>query len=141
MSGPLIHRAHANNSPVFGDIGVVSPPAASSTYYFGFGLTGFTAQINRHYIERDGVINIARVSLIASAVGSGETFSIYLRKNNTTDYTITSVAVASGLYQTYQANNLNIPVVAGDYFEGKYVTPAWVTAPTNLWDQLSFQVD
>jgi hypothetical protein len=66
------------------------------------------------------------------AAGSTLTSSISLRLNNTTD-TLISNAVLNDASYTYLSNTaLSVSVVAGDYVEFKWVTPAWAANPTNI---------
>lgn len=114
--------------------------ADSTTYYFGSQPQATlitTADVQRVYIPSSGNISSVYVSAYNSGgvVGTGEASTLYLRINNTTDYTITSSLVlnmASSAALYYSNTTLSVPVVAGDYFEFKQTCPAWVTNPTNI---------
>ena len=110
-------------------------PADAATYFFGSTnqtvvastVTGAGAQI---YIPKAGTIKLIRL-LFSQTVGSGESSTIYLRLNNTTDTTISSSVVNNTAYLTYSLSS-SISVIAGDYVEFKWVTPTWATNPTNV---------
>jgi hypothetical protein len=112
---------------------LVNGPADSTTYYFGvkFGVTMAIAAADtmRYYIPKSGTIKVIYGNIHAlNTTATAETSTISFRLNNTTD-----TFIANGSYVA--ANNpfsntaLSIAVAAGDYFEIKVVTPAWVTNP------------
>jgi hypothetical protein len=105
---------------------------ASTTYYFGnqatqfFPITGATT--NRIYIHKTGTIKKVNMAFRTGSgtPSSAETVSMYIRVNNTTDYTLlTSLRtdVANTVY--FNQITLSVPVTAGDYINIKMVTPAW----------------
>jgi hypothetical protein len=110
-------------------------PLDSTTYYFGAFNQGWTTStpIRRIYIPRAG--RITRVVLYMFALttaGTAEDIVIVIRKNDTTDYTFSTVGLAnaSRFFSNYA---LDIPVIAGDYIELKVTTPAWVTNPDGVY--------
>jgi hypothetical protein len=111
-------------------------PTDSTTYYFGssFSLAPTTTQnIRKMIVARAGTIVSSRMvwSVVATTAG-GETSDLYLRLNGTTDYLIAS-GITFGTTSVSALNDaLNIPVVAGDYLEFKWVTPGWATNPTGI---------
>lgn len=110
-------------------------PSDSTTYYFGSqtGITpSTTAATARVYIPKAGTIKTiyAYVSVLGT-LGTSETSTLSLRLNNSTDTTITSSLVTTAVSQVFSAT-VSIAVVAGDYFEIKWVTPAWATNPTTV---------
>lgn len=110
-------------------------PANATTYFFGpvVGLTLSTA-ITGCLMKSPvaGMITGAFFDFNASGtVGSNESFTMYLRINNTTDYTIASVGTADDL-RRFLNEALAIPVNVGDTITGKFITPTWGTPPTTV---------
>jgi len=105
--------------------------AASTTYYFGMtGIAGTTtANVRRVYIPLAGTIKEIYF-YIRSSVTSSENWTVSLRLNNTTNTTIATIGNTSG-DKVFSNSNLNVTVVAGDYFEITTTTPAWVTPASN----------
>ena len=109
-------------------------PADATNYYFGqfHGLTPQTiADISRVYIRKTGVIRTANILTYATTAGTNESWSFYIRLNNTTDYLIQTISATTNM-RTFTSSSLNIPVVAGDYIEIKMVCPTWVTNPSGV---------
>lgn len=113
-------------------------PTDATTYYFGQPsrvIDQTTAGRRRIYVPMDGIITRATIAITnaAGTVGSAETSSLYFRLNNTTDTLLSSAVVnnqASEVTTYINTTGLSIAVVAGDYFEIKWVTPTWATNPT-----------
>lgn len=108
-------------------------PADATTYYLGSTLgVPPTAAQNKTYIPRGGIISMAQVYWYAATVaGTNESFSIYVRLNNTTDYLIQAKSDTNA-EKLFDNPNINIPVAVGDYIEIKLVCPTWVTNPTGV---------
>lgn len=110
-------------------------PADSTTYYFGVwdGLTPHTAsETRRIYVMQTGIITAVSLFFTGTA-GSSETSTLWIRKNNTTDYTVTTTLnLSSAIYNAF-VTGLSIPITAGDYIVFKWTTPAWATNPTNFY--------
>lgn len=108
-------------------------PVDATTYYLGdtqgSSLNQGRSQI---YIPMAGTIIAADCHfLVNGTLGSTETSSVNLRVNNTTDYLITSAAQQNATVQRY-LGSMSAVVAASDYFEIKWITPSWVTNPTNV---------
>ena len=105
----------------------------SQTLFWGSMLVApsTTAARWRVYIPKAGTIKAAYIYSYAGTAGSNEAWVMYVRKNNTTDYQIASLGVATN-DRVWSNNALNIPVVAGDYIEIKEVQPAWGTNPATV---------
>jgi hypothetical protein len=120
-------------------VGMATNLADSTTYQFGVGGTTMatsTAQSIR--IPKSGFVKHVQLSW-GCAAGSNEDVSVYLRKNDTTDYTLSTALklntatrvtlvdvpkdTATGLLACYVNS-------ASDYLQIKVVTPAWATNPT-----------
>jgi len=105
----------------------------STTYYFssvaGVSSTGAIWDSHKQIIPLSGTIRAAQVHVISTgADGSNESWPMYIRVNDATDYLIQSVTQA--LYNRYWKNsNLNIPINEGDFIALKTVCPAWATNP------------
>jgi len=104
----------------------------STTYYWGpcTSPLAIAGNFNPLKIGMKGKI----VGVITMALGtntpSNETYTHYLRKNNTTDITIETTGFDGVNNWTMHRNmNLNVDVLTTDYFEMKMVTPAWATNP------------
>lgn len=123
-----------------------SSPSDSTTYYFGgiltLGLTDNASAINRQYIGQDCTLKRVDVFIvIAGATGSGESVSVYFRKNGTTDTTLSTTMTWSAVTQVVNKTGLSVSLSAGDYFEIKVDTPAWATNPTNVYGSAQVHVE
>lgn len=124
-------------------------PADATTYYFGapqFMNVVTTTQKRKVFIPKAGKITRVDISVHnnSGTQGSNETSTVSLRLNDTTDTTLTSALTAdaaSGATNYFNITGLSIVVAAGDYFEIKWVTPTWVTNPTNVMLYLQVFVD
>ncbi len=115
-------------------------PADATTYYFGAPMSmnpKTTSAQRKVYIPKAG--KITRVDLYvhnnSGVVGSNEISTISLRLNDTTDIPLTTTLTAdaaSGETRYFNITGLSTAVVAGDFYEIKWVTPTWVTNPTNV---------
>lgn len=118
-------------------------PSDSTTYYFGAGLglsvSLTTADIKRLYIPVAGTITLARVTFSTTGtLGSNNQSTVSIRLNNTTDTTLSAVTTQDAAVTSFASGALSVAVVAGDYIELKWVTPAWGTNPTAV--MVTFQV-
>jgi hypothetical protein len=110
--------------------------ADSTSFYFGqharMGVVT-TSSTYKVYIPKAGVIRAANIYCGLGTKSSNENFTVAIRLNDTTDYTVTTTADLSPAFHININNtSLNIPVVAGDYICIKITTPAWGTDPANL---------
>jgi hypothetical protein len=115
-----------------------SSPADATTYIFGSYLNTTlqtTGAARRLYVTRTGLITGVFTTVVNSGTaGTGETSTIYLRKNNTTDTTVDSSVVTAGAGLVYaSAVGVSIAVTDGDYVEMKWVSPTWATNPTGVY--------
>mgnify|MGYP006921377872 FL=1 len=111
-------------------------PADSTTYYGGaypsFAVGTTAARFNLA-VPKAGSITMATAGVkVEGTLGSNESITIAVRKNNSTDVTITSAAKANARVQTYSNTSMSLAVSAGDALELKITTPAWVTNPTQV---------
>lgn len=114
---------------------VNASPADSTTYYFpsytSLSLNSVAAN-GKTRIPRTGKVLAVYIDGIAT-VGSGESSTISFRLNDTTDTTVSSAVVMNATPFAFSNTGLAVAVTAGDYFNIKIVTPAWVTNPTGVY--------
>lgn len=117
------------------DGGSISSPADATNYYIGVPLvlTPTTAAGQRKQTARvDFTIFEISATLYVGTPGTNETYSVYLRKNGTTDYLLTSALHADSASPTYYTSSVDISITTGDTFELKVVTPTWATNPASI---------
>jgi len=109
---------------------LTSSPVDGQTIYFGNlpKAPVTTAAISKVYIPRSGVIKRAEIYCYSGTAGTNQAWSGYIRLNNTTDTLIATLSVATS-ERVFSNSSLNIAVVAGDYFEIKFINPTWATNP------------
>ena len=107
-------------------------PADATPYYFGIS-TQSTADAGGSliFIRRTGTIKKVLI-IMPETAGTGETSSMYIRKNGTTDYLISSSITNSGPTGLAWSSDVSILLIPGDYIQIKWVTPTWATNPTNV---------
>lgn len=109
-------------------------PADAATYFWGsfvaLAPSQGNAAIRKMYILEPGVITALTLYVVVGGTGTAELSTFSLRVNNITDYVITSALSCAVAETVVQQTGLNIPVVAGDYLEVKWLCPTWVTNPT-----------
>jgi len=109
---------------------LTSSPADGATIYFGMlpkapVTVGATSKI---YIRKAGTIKHAEIYCYSGTAGTAESWSLYIRKNNTTDTLIATVAAATN-ERVFTNSSLSISMAVGDYFEIKAINPTWATNP------------
>jgi len=111
-------------------------PADATTYHFGSLIPTVpttTAAARRTYIGQTvTVISASFTLLVSGTLGTSEDTTVYIRVNNTTDYTIGTIKMNSATQQVVINTSLNISLASTDYFEIKVVTPTFVTNPINV---------
>lgn len=116
--------------------GAVFNPADATTYYFGsFISTSATTSVaaRRVYLGKDCSIIGATFSLLVnSTLGSSEDINVYIRVNNTTDYSIGTIKANSVFQQVVINTSMNVALTSTDYFEIKIVMPTFVTNPVSV---------
>jgi hypothetical protein len=109
-------------------------PNDSATNYFGnrYNSPTASADVSRVYIRKPGTIIGADLWTFAATAGDADAWEWFIRLNNTTDYSIQSVAT-SATGRRWTNSSLSIAVVNGDYFEIKMVNPTWAgTNPASI---------
>jgi hypothetical protein len=117
--------------PLFVQAWIFSP-ADLATMYCGAQpiIMGGVANLRKIYVPAAGrIIGAMIFTHSATAAGTNENWSLYIRKNDTTDYLIAMVGLAAA-ERNFNNMAMDIPMIAGDYFEIKMVCPTWVTNPT-----------
>jgi len=110
---------------------LTSSPADGATVYFGNMPKAPSTTLavgGKVYIPKAGTIKAADIYCYSGTAGTGESWSLYIRKNNSEDTLIATLSVADKERRFYNAE-LNIPVNQGDYITIKSVQPAWSTNP------------
>jgi hypothetical protein len=109
---------------------LTSSPVDAQTVYFGMlpKAPVTSANISKVYIRKAGTIKIAEIYCYSGTAGTNQAWSLYVRKNNTTDYLIATLSLATS-ERVFSNSALSISVVAGDYVEIKGVQPTWTTNP------------
>ncbi len=109
---------------------LTSSPTDAQTVYFGNlpKAPVTTAATSKVYIPKTGTLKRAEVYCFSGTAGTAESWSLYVRHNNATDYLIATLAVSASA-RIFSNSSLAIAVSAGDYFEIKGVQPTWVTNP------------
>jgi hypothetical protein len=109
---------------------LTSSPADGATVYFGMlpKAPTTTANISKVYIRKAGTIKIAEVYCYSGTAGTNESWSLYIRKNNSADTLIATLTAATN-ERVFSNTGLSIAVSVGDYIEIKGVQPTWATNP------------
>jgi len=134
LTGEISPHTHAGGgAPIGYAINVqalTSSPADNVTVYFGMlpkaPIT--TANVSKCYVRAAGTIKRAEIYCYSGTAGTNQAWSLYIRKNNTTDYLIATLSVATN-ERVFSNAALSIPMAASDYFEIKGVQPTWTTNP------------
>jgi len=134
LTGEIASHSHAAGG---GGLGyslsvqaLTSSPADSVSAYFGQlpKAPTTTANISKVYVRKAGTITMANIYCYSGTAGTSESWSLYIRLNNSSDTLIATLAVSTS-ERVFTNSNLSIAVAAGDYFEIKSVQPAWATNP------------
>jgi len=109
---------------------LTSSPVDAQTIYFGNlpKAPVTTAGISKVYIPKAGKIKRVEIYCYSGTAGTNQSWSGYIRLNNTTDTLIATLAVNTN-ERIFSNASLNIAVVAGDYIEMKFINPTWATNP------------
>lgn len=111
-------------------------PADGITYFAGAraaaGVTS-TGGRSRVYVPEGGTI-IKSYLFVANdgTLGSGETSTIAILKNNSTATTVSAAVTTNSTSTLFSNTGLTISVATGDYIEWRWVAPTWATNPTSL---------
>jgi hypothetical protein len=86
------------------------------------------AATSKIFIRKAGTIKAAEIYNYSGTAGTNEAWSLYIRKNNSTDTLIATVSAVTS-ERVFTNSGLSIAVAAGDYIEIKGVQPLWATNP------------
>lgn len=130
--------------PLHAYFGAGLSPADATTYYFGWfqsaGLPTSETGTTRIYIPRSGVLRKVYFTSNPFTTGTSETSTFSIRLNGTTDTTITSTAAFNTAPFTASNTSMSVTLSSGDYITIKWVTPTWVTNPTNITMMATFWI-
>lgn len=109
---------------------LTSSPADGQTIYFGMlpKAPVTAAATSRIYVRNPTRINKVEVYTFSGTAGSNESWSLYVRVNNTTDVLVQTVSVSAS-ERVFTNSALNITLNTNDYFEIKMINPTWGTNP------------
>lgn len=109
---------------------LTSSPTDGQTVYFGTlpKAPVTAAGTSRVMIRKAGTLKIAEIYCFSGTAGTAENWSLYVRKNNTTDYLISTLGVSAN-ERIFSNTGLSIPLAVGDYIEIKGIQPTWATNP------------
>jgi hypothetical protein len=129
-----IQGVQGNPGTNFGSVinvqALTSSPTDSQTVYFGTlpKAPTTTANISKIYIRKACTLKVAEIYCYSGTAGTAEAWSLYIRKNNTTDTIIKTLTVNTN-ERVFTNDALSISLVTGDYIEIKGVQPLWATNP------------
>lgn len=102
----------------------------NTTIYFGSnGTANSTAGTRRVYIPKTGTLKICYFVIYAPTAGTNENWTTYIRYDNTTDWTISTVGSTDNS-RVWSNTEINQTVEQGHYIEIKVVNPKWATNPS-----------
>lgn len=144
VSGTNIKTVNGTTLLGSGDLGAgytlnvfcqLSSQPQNTNRYFGNVIRALigTSGVNKIYFPKTGTIKWANIySFVTGVTGTNESWSCYIRINNTTDHLVATVSSATD-ERIWANSGLSISVNQNDYFEIKLVAPVtWATAPTNV---------
>lgn len=118
----------------------------ATTWYCG--LNGNTSTENQTtedesniYVYKACTIKAANIRYYFSiGAGTSEDWSIYIRKNSTTDTLIQTVSSTANP-RVWTNTGLSISLASGDYFIIKVVNPTWSTNPSTSATNISIVIE
>jgi hypothetical protein len=134
LTGEISTHTHAGGAGGLGYTiqvqALTSSPGDGATVYFGNLPKApiATANVSKVYIPKSGTIKRADIYCYSGTAGTAEAWSLYIRKNNTTDTLVATLSLNTN-ERKFSNASLAIAVVAGDYIEIKSVQPTWATNP------------
>ncbi len=128
-TGAIIPFVTSNGGNSFND---------STTYYIPVDPASINTSLSvgtysKIWMPRTGTITgLSGALTVGGALSSSENSTLIIRKNDTSNTTVTSTLQSSAVTNTFSVTGLSVSVVAGDYISILWVTAAWVTNPTNV---------
>lgn len=120
------------------DGGAIATPTDGTTYYMGsIFIQAPTSLYGNRYITipNNCTLYAYSANILATGAASSETYSIYIRVNDSSDYELGSsfnVHTIGGFSRMFNSSSLNLSLTAGNKIAIKIVTPTWGTNPTSL---------
>jgi hypothetical protein len=114
-------------------------PADSTTYYFvnnislTAGTTPFSPSVKYLCPITCTITRVYGVFTVSSGTPSLENCTLFLRKNDTTNTTVSSTIQLLPGNTTVSNTGLSISLVPGDILVWGFTTPAWATNPVDVW--------
>ena len=118
-----------------------------AVYYFGsaYSLVAVAAadgQYSRFYVPFKCTIKKAYChSGNSGGLASNETGTLVIRKNATSDTTVSTGVKFDATTNVVSNTALNISLAAGDYIEGKFTAPTYATNPTGAYFGLIIEIE
>jgi hypothetical protein len=112
----------------------LATPLDSTIYYVGMQADAPTTTGGNRVVRLPVSGQIVGATIMinsTTATGTAEDIVMDIRINNTTDYTIATVGVASAI-RVFQDLQMSVPIKASDFFEIKITMPAWATNPEGM---------
>jgi hypothetical protein len=135
LTGEIATHTHASGGGNIAEMiinvqALTSSPSDGATVYFGMlpKAPTTTANISKIHLRKSCTLKVANIYCYSGTAGTNEAWSLYVRKNNTTDYLIATLNVNTN-ERVFTNSALNISLVAGDYVEIKGVQSTWATNP------------
>ena len=95
----------------------------------------------RLYPMRAGTITRVLIQTSCQALnGSNETATVYMRKNATSDTTLSSSVQFNAQRSPYDVTGLNVAVASGDFFTFKVVFPTFATNPSGVLMRVDMEI-
>jgi len=113
---------------------LTNSPADGATVYLGVAPSApaSTVNLSTQIIPRGGWLNTTEIYDYSGTAGTNQAYSYYIRVNNTQDYLVSTLSVATS-ERVFSNTSMGIQVFKGDYFEVKRIQPTWATNPlTNI---------
>ncbi len=113
-------------------------PADGVTYYLNQGgsITGSTSSSlsgTRIYLTQSGEIDAAYgIIRVAGTLGSNQNTTLNVRKNDTTNYAISTTLQLNTANRTFNNTSNFGSFAEGDYIDVTMVCPTWTTNPTTV---------
>ena len=109
---------------------LTNSPADGATVYLGVAPLApvGTANLTTQIIPKAGWLNVTEIYDYSGTAGTAQDYSYYIRVNNTQDYLVSTLAVATS-ERVFSNTTMGIQVFAGDFFEVKRIHPTWTTNP------------
>lgn len=114
---------------------ITTPMPDSTTSYLanGFSMQNNTVSSNqsKYFIPKAATLKaVYGFTVVNGVLASGESSSLTIRLNNSTNTLVSSSILFSSASNTFSNNALSLSLIAGDFIEFTFTTPAWVTNPT-----------